>query len=177
MFLTGDIHSGWAADLPVDPATYPRTRESVGVELVCTSVTSDNIDDSLGCRPRTRSLSLEHAIQRNNPHVKYVDLDSHGFSVLDVTPERVQMDWYVVIDRLDPQSAAVWSTSWKVDAGSTKVAAGVRPARRALAARYPVGSISSGSRPSSTATWSTTTSRTRSARSSRSCARISSGRR
>ena len=45
------------------------------------------------------------------------------------------------------------------------------------AAAQPVGSISSGSRPSSTATWSTTTSRTRSARSSRSCARISSGRR
>ena len=40
-----------------------------------------------------------------------------------------------------------------------------------------VGSISSGSRPSSTATWSTTTSRTRSARSSRSWARISNGRR
>jgi len=121
VFLTGDIHSGWAADLPADTAAYPTTGESVGVELVCTSLTSDNIDDILGSRPRTRSLSVERAIQRNNPHVKYLDLDSHGFSVLDVTPERVQMDWYVLIDRLDPQSAAVWSTSWRVPAGSTSV--------------------------------------------------------
>jgi alkaline phosphatase D len=121
VFLTGDIHSGWAADLPVDPATYPDTGESVGVELVCTSLTSDNIDDILGSPPRTRSLAVERAIQLNNPHVKFVDLDSHGFSVLDVTPERVQMDWYVLIDRLDPESAAVWSTSWQVPAGSTAV--------------------------------------------------------
>jgi alkaline phosphatase D len=121
VFLTGDIHSGWAADLPVDTAAYPTTGESVGVELVCTSLTSDNIDDILGSRPRTRSLSVERAIQRNNPHVKYLDLDSHGYSVLDVTPERVQMDWFVLIDRLDPESAAVWSTSWRVGAGSTTV--------------------------------------------------------
>jgi len=130
VFLTGDIHSGWAADLPADAATYPQTGESVGVELVCTSVTSDNVDDALGCPPRSRTLWVEKAMQDNNPHVKYVDLDSHGFSVLDVTPERVQMDWYVVIDRLDPQSAAVWSTSWKVPAGSTNV----QPARNRLAA-------------------------------------------
>jgi alkaline phosphatase D len=70
---------------------------------------------------------VERAIQVNNPHVKYVDLDSHGFSVLDVTPERVQMDWHVLIDRLAPESAAVWSTSWRVRAGSTRVE---RAARR-----------------------------------------------
>ena len=48
VFLTGDIHSGWACDLPADPATYPATGDSVGAELVCTSVTSDNLDDILG---------------------------------------------------------------------------------------------------------------------------------
>jgi alkaline phosphatase D len=121
VFLTGDVHSGWAADLPTDPGTYPDTGESVGVELVCTSLTSDNIDDILGTRPRTGSLGVERAIKLNNPHVKYVDLDSHGFSVLEVTPKGVQMDWHVLIDRLDPESAAVWSTSWRVPAGSTRV--------------------------------------------------------
>jgi alkaline phosphatase D len=121
VFLTGDVHSGWAADLPTDPGTYPDTGESVGVELVCTSLTSDNIDDILGTKPRTGSLGVERAIKLNNPHVKYVDLDSHGFSVLEVTPKGVQMDWHVLIDRLDPESAAVWSTSWRVPAGSTRV--------------------------------------------------------
>ncbi|MGY1887125.1 alkaline phosphatase D family protein [Blastococcus sp. SYSU DS0753] len=121
VFLTGDIHSGWAAELPADDATYPLTRDSLGVELVCTSVTSDNLDDILGAPPRTTSLAVETAIRVANPHVKHLDFDSHGFSVLDVTPEAVQMDWYVLTDRTDPASAAVWSTSWRTPAGTGRV--------------------------------------------------------
>ena len=121
VFLTGDIHSGWAADLPADPATYPATGDSVGVELVCTSVTSDNLDDILGTPPRTASLAVETAVKANNPHVKYLDFDSHGFSVLEVTPAGAQMDWYVLTDRTDPAAAAVWSTSFRVPAGTSRV--------------------------------------------------------
>ena len=87
------------------------TGDSVGVELVCTSVTSDNLDDIVGTPPRTASLAVETAVKANNPHVKYLDFDSHGFSVLEVTPAGVQMDWFVLVDRTDPNSAAVWSTS------------------------------------------------------------------
>ncbi len=121
VFLTGDIHSGWAAELPADPATYPVTGESLGVELVCTSVTSDNLDDILGSPPRTASLAVETAVKANNPHVKYLDFDSHGFSALEVTPGGVQMDWFVLTDRTHPRSAAVWSTSWRVPAGTATV--------------------------------------------------------
>lgn len=121
VFLTGDIHSGWAADLPADPTTYPATGDSLAVELVCTSVTSDNLDDILGSPPRTASLAVETAIKANNPHVKFLDFDSHGFSVLEVRPAGVQMDWFVLTDRTDPASAAVWSTSWRVPAGSATV--------------------------------------------------------
>ena len=121
VFLTGDIHSGWACDLPADPATYPVTGESVGVELVCTSVTSDNLDDILNTPPRTASLAVETAVKANNPHVKYLDFDSHGFSVLEVTPAGAQMDWFVLLDRTDPHSAAVWSASYRVPAGARAV--------------------------------------------------------
>jgi alkaline phosphatase D len=121
VFLTGDIHSGWACELPADPAGYPVTGDSVGVELVCSSVTSDNLDDILGTPPRTTSPAVETALRANNPHVKYVDLDSHGFSVLELTAAGAQMDWYVLLDRTDPRSAAVWSTSWRVPAGTNRV--------------------------------------------------------
>ena len=40
-------------------------------------------------------------IQTNNRHVKYLNFDDHGYSVLDVTPARAQMDWYVIGDRAD----------------------------------------------------------------------------
>ncbi|RRO16639.1 alkaline phosphatase [Saccharopolyspora rhizosphaerae] len=121
VFLTGDIHSAWAAELPASPATYPLDRESVGVELVCTSVTSDNLDDILRAPPRTASVAVEAAIRANNPHVKHLDFDSHGFSVLDVTPERVQADWFALADRTDPNSTAQRAVSFAVTAGTQQV--------------------------------------------------------
>jgi alkaline phosphatase D len=120
VFLTGDIHSTWACDLPLDAGTYPASR-SVGVELVGTSVTSDNVDDILGTPPRTTSLSVEQAIMAANRHVRHVELDSHGFSVLDVTPERVQMDWYYLDDRTSRSSGARLATSYAVAAGTQRV--------------------------------------------------------
>ena len=120
VFLTGDIHSGWACDIPADPLTYPATGDSVGAELVCTSVTSDNLDDIMDTPPRTSSLAVEAAIRTANPHVKYLDFDSHGYSVLDVTPAGVRMDWYVLADRTAKASAATLSTSFRVGAGTGK---------------------------------------------------------
>ncbi|MEV4644492.1 alkaline phosphatase D family protein [Saccharopolyspora sp. NPDC049357] len=121
VFLTGDIHSAWAAELPFSPATYPLDGNSVGTELVCTSVTSDNLDDILRVPPRTASLAVEAAIRANNPHVKHLDFDSHGFSVLDVTAERVQMDWFALDDRTRPSTGAQRTVSFEVPAGSQQV--------------------------------------------------------
>lgn len=122
VFLTGDIHSGWACDIPADPLTYPASGNSVATELVCTSVTSDNLDDILHAPPRTASLAVEEAFKANNPHVKYLDFDSHGYSVLDVTPAGIRMDWYVLAERTSPTSASAVSASWQVAAGTQKVA-------------------------------------------------------
>lgn len=121
VFLTGDIHSAWACDLPADPATYPVTGDSVATELVCTSVTSDNLDDILKVPPRTASQAVETAIKGANPHIKYLDFDSHGYSVLEVTPDAVRMDWYALSDRTDPRATSTLSTSWRVAAGTQKV--------------------------------------------------------
>ena len=121
VFLTGDIHSAWAAELPGDPLTYPLNRNSVGTELVCTSVTSDNLDDILGVPPRTASLAVETAIKLANPHIKHIEFDSHGFSVLEVTPARVQMDYFQLADRTKPDSAAEHAISFAVAAGTQRV--------------------------------------------------------
>ena len=120
VFLTGDIHSGWACDLPHDAATYP-LGDSAGVELVCTSVTSNNLKDITGSPARTTSLAVEAVIQTNNRHVRWLDFDDHGYSVLDVTPERVQMDWYVIGDRADRKAGSSWTASWATRSGTNKV--------------------------------------------------------
>ena len=120
VFLTGDIHSAWACDLPLDAGTYPAS-PSVGTELVCTSVTSNNLDDITGAPPRSASIPVETAIQANNRHVKYLNFDDHGFSVLDVTSKRTQMDYYVIGDRADKNTGCSWTASWATDANTQQV--------------------------------------------------------
>lgn len=120
VFLTGDIHSAWACDLPTNPGTYPLST-TVATELVCTSITSNNFKDLVGAPPQTASKAVVAAIQTANRHVKYLDFDSHGFSVLDVTPARVQMDWYVISDRADKNATVRRSASYQVPASAQKV--------------------------------------------------------
>ena len=120
VFLTGDIHSSWASDVPRNAGLYPLS-PSVATEFVCTSVTSDNFDEILGVPPRTTSILLETAVQTLNRHIKYCELDSHGASVLEVTPAGTQMDWYYLANRDDPASALSYARSYRVRAGTQRV--------------------------------------------------------
>lgn len=83
--LTGDIHTSWANDLPLP--NYNNGANSVGVEFVGTSITSQNLLNLPG------ALSL---IQDMNPHIKWADLAMHGYMVIDVNRNRTQSDWYFV---------------------------------------------------------------------------------
>ncbi|WP_156757357.1 alkaline phosphatase D family protein [Actinokineospora pegani] len=121
VFLTGDIHSSWAADVPLDRSTYWFNGNSAATEFVTTSVTSDNIDDILKIDPRTLSILAEGGLRLGNPHLKYIELDSHGYSVVDVDPQRVQVDWYYLADRTSPTSTARHAKSMATVAGSQKV--------------------------------------------------------
>jgi alkaline phosphatase D len=124
VFLTGDIHSGWACDLPVDASIYePRTGlgESVGTEFVCTSVTSDNLNDITMTAPARSSLPVEAALMTLNRHVRYVNFDDHGFSVLEVTRRYTQMDYYVISDREDPRAEASVHASYRTRTNSQTV--------------------------------------------------------
>ncbi|MGW4370250.1 alkaline phosphatase D family protein [Nocardia takedensis] len=103
VFLTGDIHSSWAADLPVDAANYPGG-PTVGAEFVVPSVTSSSIGELLGAPPRTVAVPLEETIKGVNRHLRYVELESHGYGVLEVTAEQARMDWFYVLDVEDPAS-------------------------------------------------------------------------
>jgi len=122
LFVTGDIHSGWACELPLDSSTYPAIGDSYGVEFVCSSVTSNNLKDITGAPQLTPVV--EGAILANNRHIKYLDFDSHGYSVLDITAARAQMDWYVLTgERDDKQAGAEWSVSYQTTAGTSLVSA------------------------------------------------------
>ncbi|GAB3484057.1 alkaline phosphatase D [Amycolatopsis cihanbeyliensis] len=127
VFLTGDIHSSWAADIPLDRSSYWWNRNSAATEFVTTSVTSDNIDDILKVAPRTVSPLAEAALRTRNWHLEYVELDSHGYSVVDVDPDRVQVDWYYLNDRLSPTSGVRYGRSMATASGSQRVRAADGP--------------------------------------------------
>ena len=135
VFLTGDIHSGWACDLPYDASTYP-LGDSAGVEFVCTSVTSNNLKDITDSPRRTSSLAVEAAIQANNRHVKYLNFDDHGYSVFDLTPARAQMDYYVIGDRADQAAGVSWAASWATASGTNKATPVDRPVAGAGGGRH-----------------------------------------
>jgi phosphodiesterase/alkaline phosphatase D-like protein len=147
--LTGDIHSSWATDIVVD-----RSRpayESAGVEFVCPSVTSDGFYEIFGggtsatAVPVTATVdAAAAAVQATNPWVRYLDGIGHGFTVIDVTPQRVQADYYltprptpaVPDPRVVPTIEPVRAASWRSLAGS----------RRVTKAPAPIGARSDGPR-------------------------------
>ncbi|WP_030676157.1 alkaline phosphatase [Streptomyces rimosus] len=128
VFLTGDIHMAWANEVPVKAATYPGA-PPVATEFVVTSVTSDNVDDFLHVAPHTVSLVGVAAIRAANRHVKWLDMDSHGYGVLDVTAERTQMDYFTVSDRADPHATTALARSYRTLSGTQRVERARQPVR------------------------------------------------
>lgn len=94
VFLSGDVHSSWALDVPRDPFVHgydPGTgRGSLAVEFVVPAIASSplasfpNANDRYG-----RSLA-------ELPHLHWFDLENHGYVLIDVTPETIQADWWFV---------------------------------------------------------------------------------
>ena len=61
-----------------------------------TSLTSQNLDDKMGWAPRADSVAIERALLAGMPHLRYADMDSHGYSIVEVDPDRVRFEWWTV---------------------------------------------------------------------------------
>ncbi len=139
--LTGDIHASLANDLSEDP--YDLLLPPVAVEVVTPSVTSTNFDEALGVPPRTTSLGIEAALRTQNPNTKYVELDSNGWVLLDITRERVQAEWYLVDTVLARTSTQRLDATWQVLRGEQRLSPGggrtaARPSRPAPPEAEPI---------------------------------------
>lgn len=100
--LTGDIHTSWANDVPGPGYVSSTGANSICTEFVTTSVTSSNFN-----------LPVSESIIRTlNPHMKYVRLTDHGYSVLDVNKSRVQSDFLYTIPVETPTYTASWDKSF-----------------------------------------------------------------
>jgi alkaline phosphatase D len=110
--LTGDIHSSWAMDLtesPYDAAMYdPATGEgSLAVEFVTPAVTSPGF-------PRGLGATLATNLKRANPHMRFVELESRGYLIVDLDADKARGSWFhhndVIRETVTTNRAAVVTT-------------------------------------------------------------------
>ncbi len=141
VMLTGDIHSSWAMDLPATRSASGYT--SAGVEFVCPSVTSDGFYEAVRRSSPTAPVAssvatangLTRAVSATNPWIRYLDGVGHGYTLIDVTPERVQADYFLTPvptdaqpdPRVDPDGEPVYRTSWQTRSGSRRVSSASGP--------------------------------------------------
>jgi alkaline phosphatase D len=114
--LSGDVHVSLAMDIslaPFDPAA-----PNLAVEFVTTSLTSQNMDDKMHWPPRTQSVPIEAALVDALPHLHWAEFDSHGYAVVDVTPERVVGEWWFVETVLEPSREERLGAAWLVAHGN-----------------------------------------------------------
>ena len=117
--LSGDIHASFVFKLK--PGSMQSDSEPIGFEFVVPSITSQNFDDKMKWEPRTLSCEYEEALLKLLPSALWCDLDSHGYNIVDVNQERVQVEyWHVqtVLQRSDVEHLA---SSWKICHGETTI--------------------------------------------------------
>ena len=117
--LSGDIHVGMVSELEENP--FDAKKDVVAVEFINSSISSQNLDDKMKWGSRTKSLGYEQAIVREFPHLKWCDFDSHGFNVVDVTRDRIQVEYWVVDTVLQRTKSVSLSSTWAVEHGVPKL--------------------------------------------------------
>ena len=117
--ITGDLHTFIAGyqkvnfDNPTDPP--------VGVEFVVGSTTSSNFaEQSTTSTPGTPSVPIDvltQVLRGSNPHIQYFNSATHGYNVIEVTPEALTCTLKVVSDILQPGGTLSTLKTYRVPSG------------------------------------------------------------
>lgn len=122
VIFTGDIHTSWANEIKFDSGNL--LEMPLAAEFVTPSVTSPGFPEDLA-EPAAVAVRLA------NPHMKYVELESPGFILVDVTRERTQSEFYYV------RSIASEDSAGQLDETKTKVV-GVKSGNARIVEDEPV---------------------------------------
>jgi alkaline phosphatase D len=76
---------------------HPDDGRPIAVEVVTPSVTSQNLDEKLGRRPHSGDGSRVAAdMAAALPGWRWCELESHGYTVVDVDHRRAAVEWWFV---------------------------------------------------------------------------------
>ena len=138
VFLSGDIHTGWSSEAHVEQGDAP-LGTPVAVEFVCPGISSENFNERIGMLtvgtplPNGSTNTVAPGAMLLNRHVRYVDFDSNGWVLVDVTDERVRATHRVLVNPAgtdplvnpieNPVATGVdaLSGAWQVGRGETRL--------------------------------------------------------
>ncbi|MDP8942751.1 MAG: alkaline phosphatase D family protein [Actinomycetota bacterium] len=126
VFVSGDVHTAWAVELRRD--SEGAEGPPLAVEFVTASVTSENLDEKSHLPPERAAHDVEREVRESNPHVRWVDLDRHGYFVLELTPEHARADWWFVDEIHRPTAGEELAASWVARAGEAGLGQAGEPA-------------------------------------------------
>lgn len=115
--LSGDIHVAMAMQLARDS----EPERPVATEFVTSSLTSQNLDDKTGWGYRTQSIAAEKKLMELLPNIRFCDMDSHGYIVVDVNTERLRVEWWFVEGVLERTPRERLGAAMEVRAGSQEI--------------------------------------------------------
>lgn len=69
-------------------------------------------------------MSGESLIKFFNEQIKYVDINDHGYFILDLNQQRAQADWYHIDQVLQPSTGHNYDESWYTATGSRHLTPG-----------------------------------------------------
>jgi len=93
--ITGDIHSYIAGYIKEDYDNPLSTGDNrpIGVELVCGSITSSNLNEiaslGFGAAPAPDVGEFTVSVTGSNPHIKYFNSNDHGYNLMEITKDSV----------------------------------------------------------------------------------------
>ena len=116
--LSGDLHSSWAAELTLEPK---RPGRPVAVEFVTPSVTARSFAEQVAPPlPGSRAL-LRRLVARQNPHMRFFDLERHGYLTVDIDRDRVRAEWWHVETVTERRGGERLAARWLVRRGDPRL--------------------------------------------------------
>jgi alkaline phosphatase D len=107
--VSGDLHSSWAAEL--GPA----------VEVNAPAVSAPTFAQALAPKVPGGNRLMEWILRRANRHVRYLDTDHHGYVVLELTPGRLEAQFWHVDTVRHPDRSEHCAARFTVERGEPRL--------------------------------------------------------
>jgi alkaline phosphatase D len=116
---SGDFHCSFATNLAKNPYNFTSYNPlngngSLAVEFIPPSLSSDNFDEGNDFGIGSGNASLAQTlITTSNSHIRFCDLNNHGYGLLDLQNDRAQNEFWFLQNIMDPlnmneSAASIW---------------------------------------------------------------------